>query len=562
MPLENWCLIFLENPMKSFNIASALIERADSQPDALAIALPEKNSIDKNGITRYQKITFKELAFETTCVGRGLLAAGFERGDRVVVMVPPGFNFFVLGFSLLQTGIVPVFIDPGIGTKYLKRCIAELEPIGFIGISKAHAARVLLGWGKKTIRKTVTIGTRLFWGGKNMQTIRNFDRSEGPGPFFDAGPDDLAAIIYTSGSTGLPKGVVYTHGNFSAQLEMIRESFGFLPGEIDMPTFAPFALFNPALGVSSIIPDMDPTKPASVIPENIIGPIKQFSINNIFGSPALIEKVGRYGEANGIKLPSLKRVISAGAPASTKALVRFSSMLAPEIQIFTPYGSTESMPVTIAGSHQILRETQEKTENGSGVCIGKAVEGVEITIIRIRDEEILNWSEDLNVTPGEIGEIVVKGRNVTRSYYNWVSANKLAKIRDGDQIRHRMGDLGYFDAEGNLWFCGRKAHRVKVGKQELYSLQCEYIFNKHPDVFRTALVGVNGKAVLCVEPEKGGNPIDQVKLKAELLAWAAAHPLTGAIKTLLFHPDFPVDIRHNAKIIREKLAVWAKNKLA
>ena len=240
-------------------------------------------------------------------MARGLLAAGFERGDRVVMMVPPGFDFFILGFSMLQTGIVPVFIDPGIGTKNLKECIAEAEPVGFIGISKAHAARVLLGWGKKTIRKTVTLGARLFWGGKKMQAIRNFDRSAGPGPFFDAGPDDMAAIIFTSGSTGLPKGVVYSHGNFRAQLEMIRDSFDFSPGEIDMPTFPPFALFNPALGMSSIIPDMDPTKPASVNPQNIIGPIKQFGITNMFGSPALIDTVGRYGEANGSQTPKSQK---------------------------------------------------------------------------------------------------------------------------------------------------------------------------------------------------------------------------------------------------------------
>jgi len=547
--------------MKVFNIASALIEMAASRPDVLAIAFPEKNSLDKNDITRYQKLTFKELAFESACVARGLLAVGYERGDRVVVMVPPGFDFFVLGFSMLRTGIVPVFIDPGIGTKNLKECIAEAEPVGFIGVSKAHAARVLLGWGKKTIRKSVTIGPRLFWGGFDMQTIRNLDRSEVPDPFFDAGPDDTAAIIFTSGSTGVPKGVVYSHGNFRAQLEMIRDTFGFSPGEINMPTFPPFALFNPALGMSSIIPDMDSTKPAFVNPKNIIGPIKQFGITNMFGSPALIDTVGRYGAANGVKLPCLKQVISAGAPASLKALLRFTSMLAPEVQIFTPYGSTESMPVTKVGSRQIFREAEEKNGTGSGVCIGKAVEGMEIAIIRISDEAIPNWSEDLRVAPGEIGEIVVKGWNVTRSYYNRESVTKLAKIRDGDQIRHRMGDLGYFDAEGDLWFCGRKAHRVRVGEQELYSIPCEEIFNKHPDVFRTALVGVNGKAVLCVEPEKGGNPINQAKLKAELLDWAAAHPMTRVINTLLFHPCFPVDRRHNAKIIREKLVVWAKNEL-
>lgn len=546
-----------------FNIASAVMERAGSQPDTLAIAFPVKNSLDKNGITRYQNLTFRELARETARVGRGLLTAGFERGDRVVLMVPPGFDFFILSFALLQTGIVPVYIDPAIGVKNLKVCIDEAEPVGFIGISKAHAARVLLGWGRKTIRKTVTLGPRLFWGGNNTQTIRRLGGEEGPSPFFDAGQDDMAAVIFTSGSTGVPKGVVYSHGNFRAQLEMIRRSFGIQPGEIDLPTFPPFALFNPALGVSTIIPDMDPTKPALVHPENIIGPIKQFGITNMFGSPALIDTVGRFGAANGVKLPSLRRVFSAGAPASPKSLARFSSMLRPETQIFTPYGATESMPVTKVGSDQILRETREKTGNGAGVCIGKAVEGVEIAIIRISDEAIADWSEDLRVTPGAIGEIVVKGHNVTRSYFNREEATRLAKIRDGNQVRHRMGDLGYFDTEGNLWFCGRKNHRVKVGGQELYSVQCEHIFNKHPDVFRTALVGVAGKAVLCVETEKSSNQsVDRAKLRAELLAWAAAHPLTGAIQTLLFHPGFPVDIRHNSKIFREKLAIWAKKRLS
>jgi len=547
--------------MKSFNIAAALIEKADTQPDALAIAVPKKNSLDQNGITRYLEVSFKALAFETACLARGLLAFGFERGDRVVMMVPPGFDFFILGFSMLQTGIVPVFIDPGIGIRNLKTCIAETEPVGFVGISKAHAARVLLGWGKKTIRKTVTLGPRLFWGGESIESIRNFDRSAAPGPFFDAGPDDPAAIIFTSGSTGVPKGVAYTHGNFSAQLEMIRQTFGFAPGEIDMPTFPPFALFNPALGMSSIIPDMNPTQPASVHPNHIIGPIKQFGITNMFGSPALLDTVSRYGEAQGVQLPSLKRVISAGAPVPVKVLNRFSAMLAPGVQIFTPYGATESMPVTVVGSDQILRETQGKTAVGAGICIGRPVEGMEVAIIRISDEAISDWSEDLKTAPGVIGEIVVKGRNVTRNYFNRASATQMAKIRDGAQLRHRMGDLGYFDAEGNLWFCGRKAHRVQAGGQELYTVPCEHIFNQHPDVFRTALVGVQGRAVLCVETEKGDQPINRAQLEAELLAWAAANPLTRAIKTLLFHPGFPVDRRHNAKIIRENLAVWAKNEL-
>ena len=181
--------------METCNIAAAVLGMGRLQPDSLAIAIPEKKSLDKNGTTRYKKISFKELAFEIECVAKGLLAAGFNRGDKVVMMVPPGFDFFITSFSMLQTGAIPVFIDPGIGIKNLKNCITETDPVGFIGISKAHIARILLGWGKKSIHKTVTIGPRLFWNGKTMHSIRNVDRTSEQAPFFDAGADDLAAII-------------------------------------------------------------------------------------------------------------------------------------------------------------------------------------------------------------------------------------------------------------------------------------------------------------------------------------------------------------------------------
>jgi len=509
---------------------------------------------------RYTEVSFGNLATQIRSVAAGLLASGFQRGDKVVMMVPPGLDFFVLSFSMLHTGIVPVFIDPGIGLKNLRTCIAEAGPEGFIGISRAHIARVLLGWGTKTIHKIITIGPRLFWGGKSIQDIRNQGLNPDHAPFA-AAEADPAAIIFTSGSTGLPKGVAYTHGNFHAQLEMIRDTFAFCPGEKDMPTFPPYALFNAALGVTSIIPVMNPTRPAMVNPLNILHPIQQLGITSMFGSPALLEVVSRYGEANGITLPTLKRVISSGAPVSTKVLRRVSSLLKPEAQIFTPYGSTEAMPVSSVGSHHLLHEAYHKTDNGYGICVGKPVAGVEVAIIRIIDDNIPCWSDDLKVPQGAIGEIVVKGKNVTNGYYNREGATRFAKIPDGPAVRHRMGDLGYFDPEGTLWFCGRKSHRVNLGSKELYSIPCECIFNSHPDVFRTALVGVNDKAVLCVEAEKRNKPVDTVQLEKELLNMASAHPMTKEITTILFHPGFPVDIRHNAKIIREELAVWAKNKL-
>ena len=536
---------------------------AKTQPDTLAIALPVNPgaALPKRGAIPYHTINYKELAHEINCLSVGLLDSGFKSGDLVVIMVPPGIEFIALNFAFLQSGIIPILIDPGIGIKYLKECIGESKPVGFIGISRAHLARVFLGWGKSTIKKKVTLGTKVLWGGTLFKTIQQDGQtslleSSKPLKCFAPKEDDLAAIFFTSGSTGVPKGVMYTHGNFRNQVEMIRKTFDMTAGEIDLPTFAPLALLNPTLGMSTVIPDMDPTKPAQVDPERIVRALKQFKITTMFGSPALIDRVGRYVEANKVKIPTLKRVLSAGAPVPAKTLKRFSSMLNSDVQIYTPYGATEGMPICSIGSHQLLQDSvQEKSANGGGICIGKPIYNIDLRIIRISDEPIENWSDDLEIGIHEIGEIVVKGPNVTHAYYNRDEATNLAKIRDIESFWHRMGDLGYKDENGDIWFCGRKAHRVKTAGKELYSVQCESIFNQHPQVLRTALVGVKNQAVLCVEVDKEVIKPNLNQIESDLLELAKGHIID--LNRILFHKSFPVDTRHNAKIYREKLAVWA-----
>lgn len=550
--------------MESLNLVTALYRMAASQPDALAIAIPAApgKPLPATGPVPYHRISYAQMALEVNSIARGLLASGFKQGDRVVLMVPPGFDFFIISFAFLQCGIVPVLIDPGIGTRNLRKCINETKPIGFIGITKAHLARVLLRWGSSTITRKVTLGPRLFWGGPTLSNIRKAGRSDEPPTWFEPSPDDLSGIFFTSGSTGISKGVVYTHGNMRQQVRIISDTFGLGAGEIDLPTFLPFALFNPTAGMTTIIPDMDPTRPAHVEPERIIRALQQFGVTNMFGSPALIDRVGRYAEAHKISIPTLRRVLSAGAPVPARSLRRFAAMLTPGIQLFTPYGATECMPVATIGSDVLLSDAvQQRTAKGAGICIGKPVRGIEVRIIRITDTPVPHWTQDLEVPTGVVGEIAVKGGNVTREYFNREEATRLAKISDGDGFWHRMGDLGYTDAEGYLWFCGRKSHRVQLTHRELYSVQCECIFNTHPQVYRTALVGVKNEAVLCVEVDRDAQRVDEQKLKEELLHMAASHELTHDIRTLLFHPSFPVDIRHNAKIIREKLAVWAATQL-
>ncbi len=546
------------------NIASALYASYKTQPQATAIILAQKP--DRKGRLSYTHYSFETLVKETEVLAAGLKNKGIVRGMRTVLMVPPSLEFFALMFAMLKSGIVPVLIDPGMGLDNLKTCLQEAQPEAFVGVTKAHLARKILGWGKDTVKINVTLGPKLFWGGSTLNELRRFGQKSPLTGVADTRPEELAAILFTSGSTGVPKGVVYQHLQFLAQIERIRETYQVQPGEVDLATFPPFALFDPALGMTSVIPWMDPTKPALVNPEYIFDAIERFQVTHMFGSPALLNRISRAGQAKQIHLPSLRRVLSAGAPVPWQTLERMQSLLTAEAQIYTPYGATECLPVASISSREILSETQLLTREGKGVCIGKAVNGVEVVIIPITDTPIAEWDDSLVLPVGELGEIVVKGDNVTTAYFNRQASTDLAKIADSDGgVRHRMGDLGYIDAQGRIWFCGRKSHRVITAQETLFTIPCEAIFNTHPDVYRTGLVGVGEpgqiQPVVCVELEKNpGQSPNQIILDLQDLA--QKYPHTRAIRHFLIHPALPVDIRHNSKIFREKLVPWATEKLA
>jgi acyl-CoA synthetase (AMP-forming)/AMP-acid ligase II len=546
------------------HIADALRVQATEQPDAPALIVPTRRV---RGQWRDRRTSWRELDQLCDRLAAGLQHHGVGKGTRVAFMVPPSLEFFALFFALFKTGAVPVLVDPGIGLKSLKSCLGEARPEVFIGVTRAQIARMLFGWTRETLRQTITIGPRPFGRG-----LRYRDLLGGPETRFeppDTAPDDPAAILFTSGSTGIPKGVVYRHRHFLAQVELVRSTYSIRPGEVDLPTFPPFALFDPALGMTTVIPKMDFTRPARANPDMLVSMIEQYGVTNLFGSPALMNTLSRHLERHKLRLPGLARVLSAGAPVAPDTVERMRAALNEDADLHTPYGATECLPVATISGAELVGPRSEANREGQGICVGRPLAANRLRIIRIEDQPIARLAESVEVEPGEIGEICVLGPTTTDCYWQREAQTRLAKMNDEDgEIWHRMGDLGWLDETGRLWYCGRKSERVETANGPLYTERVEGIVNGTRGVFRSALVGVGepGKArpVVIVEPEPGttgrsartdAGLIDRVRDRLQ------AYAETEAIDTVLLHPSLPVDIRHNAKIRRPLLAEWARGRL-
>lgn len=538
--------------------ASLLLTRvAEERPTQKALLYTE------GGVDSW--LTYAELEALCNQYAQGLRTFGIRPGDKVLLMESQGVRFIALTLALFRLAAIPVLIDPGMGLENLLKCVTKNKPDILIGVSKAQLLRSLYSKVFATVRRSICTDGR--WLGASP--LWRVCPPHGPvlTPV-NCPPEQPAAIIFTSGSTGPPKAVVYRHGIFHAQVDALREMFDFVPGEIDMPGFPLFAILSLSLAQTCYLPPINPSKPSSVKPQQLIGPINDFGISQLTGSPAIWDKVGQYCHARGIKLPSVKRVFTFGAAISLDLVKTWHQILEPTGDIYTPYGATEALPVASIGGRQLLNDCAAHALGGGGSCVGKPNSSVEVRIVKTTDEVISDWKEDLVLGVGQVGEVVVSGPVVTWSYEGEQEATRASKIIQGDRIWHRMGDLGYLDQQGQLWIVGRKSHRVQGRSQLYYPVSVENMLDGHPDVARTALVGVGPGQdqipVIVIEPKHLSvlaKTAEKQRIIRELKERIVDHPEYGDIKQFLFHPRFPVDRRHNAKIHREELAEWAKSQV-
>jgi len=530
-----------------------------------ATAMPWVSAVTKVSFPRwraapqYDTLDFGSLAARIDAYEHGLMEAGLRAAERVIMLVTPGADFLALSYAVMGRGAVPVFIDPGMGVDAVVACMREAEPSGFIGVPRAHLLRLKAGELFRSLRFSVVAGRFPPCGAMRLCDLRR--PSAAPPTPVPRGDADPALVAFTSGATGRPKGVVFTNRMLSEQLAVFRGQFGFRGGDQDLPLLPVFSLFTAALGVGSIFPPLDPSRPLSLVPAQIIRVMRDLGNQTSFGSPALWSKIGEYCRQTGATLPQLRRVFMAGAPVS-QTTIDLVKAACPQAESFTPYGATEALPVTIASADDLWQDRPVLAVTGEqGTPVGRAIDGVALRVVQpLTVQPVVPL---IDCPERVIGEIVVSGDTVSREYLRRPEATATSKIHDGDRVWHRMGDMGYLDAGGQLYFCGRKAHVVSTPDRTFHSVPVENVFNRHPQVRRSALIEVAGGPALAIEPASWPlTPQARQTLAAELRAVGEGDPVTGGVRRFYFHQSFPVDARHNAKIFRDRLGAWAATQTA
>ena len=389
------------------------------------------------------------------------------------------------------------------------------------------------------------------------------------------GPEDEAAVLFTSGATGPAKGVVYTHGQLQAQRDLLARTYAVGPHDRLVAAFAPFALFGPALGIPSAVPDMDVTAPATLTAAALGEAVAAVGATLVFGAPAALANVvataDRLGASGRDALAGVRLLLCAGAPVPVELLERVAALV-PKASLHTPYGMTEALPVTDISLDQVRQALTEHggPAGGNGVCVGRPLDGVAVAVAPL---DALGQADlaarPATTEPGVTGEILVRAAHVKERYDGLWVTQQAALTSDGS---HRTGDVGHLDPAGRLWVEGRLVHVVSTARGPLTPVGVEQLVETVPQVRRAAVVGVGPAGtqavVVVVEPaatrpgRTGGRSPVLAGPELSAAVRAAAAPLAPDIAAVLVLATLPVDIRHNSKIDRGRLAGWAGEVLA
>lgn len=510
-------------------------------------------------------VSWRTLASRVRRLAAGLHGIGVRRGDRVLLLVPPGPTLTAAVYACLRIGAVVVVADAALGVTALGRAVKGAQPSYVIGEARGLAAARALGWPgtrigavalsaaeKRALGAAHTVPGLMAAGDENL-----------PDP---PGPADEAAVLFTSGSTGPAKGVVYTHDQLAAVRDVLAAHFDITTDTGLVTGFAPFALLGPALGTRSVTPDMDVSAPRTLTARAVADAVASSAARMVFLSPAAVLNVAAtaegLGPADHAALAGVRMFLSTGAPVS-EALLTSVARLMPNATAHTPYGMTECLLVTdidLAGIRAAA------TADDAGVCVGRLI-GSNRALISPLDDDGAATGEP-TTAPGVLGEIVISAPHLKERYDRlWLtdlaSRRGTASLSPPGARWHRTGDVGHLDAQGRLWIEGRLQHVLRTARGLVAPVGPEQEIERVPGVRRAAVVGVgpagtqHAVAVVETRPDARRAHLAPADL-AEAIRASTSLPLVAVFVV----PRLPTDIRHNSKIERVRLAAWADHILA
>ncbi|WP_104178882.1 alpha/beta fold hydrolase [Arthrobacter sp. B0490] len=504
-------------------------------------------------------LSWRELDDDVAAVAAGLTALGYGPGSRVSLLVPPGVDLTVLIYACLRIGAVIVVADAGLGARGLSRAVRGSAPDVVIGVERALLAARAFGWPGRRISSAPLSAARRK--ALRVEASLNDLRAARPGtdsPNPDAESD--AAILFTSGSTGPAKGVVYTHRQLSAMRDAVERTLGLGPGAALVAGFAPFALLGPALGATSVTPAMDVTAPRTLTARALADAADAIGATVVFASPAALRNVlatsSGLGSTGKRALARITLMLSAGAPIPVPLLEAVQDLV-PAATLHTPYGMTESLLVADIDLDGIRAAAASGAQGaGNGVCVGLPVHGTHVAVSPLDGTGAATGEP--GTTPGVTGEILVDAPHVKDRYFRlWRTQQDAARTLPW----HRTGDVGHFDAEGRLWVEGRLGHVVTSAAGVLTPVGLEQALETVDGVRLAAVVGVGPagtQAVVAVlETEEAGRRPRLAGSSLAAAARTAARARGVDLAAVITVPTLPVDVRHNAKIDRARVAAWS-----
>ena len=498
--------------------------------------------------------SFAELHQRVMGVAAGLVSAGVRPGDRVAVLVMPGVDLLTAVYACWRAGAVTVIADRGLGLRGLGRAVRGARVQWVIGPTKALAAARVLRWAPRA--RLIAVGRRRSLGA--VATLGALSRSTAPLPP-EPRPVDPSAVLYTSGATGPAKGVRYTHGQMSSQRDALAALYDIDSDDRLVAAFAPFALFGPALGIASTIPDVDVTRPGTLTAEALVAAVGSVAGTVVFASPAALANVVRTARAApDPRLASVRLVLSAGAPVPV-ATLRAMADLCANATLRTPYGMTECLPVADISLPEIDAAIGGAAGAAAGVCVGTPVAGVRVRIAPLGFDPS-RPVESLDA--GVMGEVLISAPWVSSGYDQlWRTQHDARPVDAAGTTWHRSGDVGHLDAEGRLWIEGRSVHVIDAEDGPITPVPVEVAIERVEGIDRCAAVGVGPRGcqqlVVVVEDATAAEGLASTACAAQVRS-----AVDGSVAAVLVLHALPVDIRHNTKIDRSAVAAWAAGVLA